>query len=177
MTTTTAGHDELLALYDRAMPEVYGYLVRRCDSPATAEDLTADTFMAAVRALQADAGKRIEIGWLIVTARHKLIDHWRRGGRQRDALAALWDDVPVVDDPFDTPIDVEVARLTLAALAPIHRSVLTLRYCDGLPVGEVAEAIGRTIHATEALLTRAKAAFRTHHRTEFDDDAPAREAQ
>ena len=50
MTTTTAGHEDLLALYDRAMPEVYGYLVRRCDSPATAEDLTADTFVAAVRA-------------------------------------------------------------------------------------------------------------------------------
>ena len=83
---------DLLALYDRALPEVYGYLVRRCDSAATAEDLTADTFMAAVRAVQADAGKQIEIGWLIGTARHKLIDHWRRSGRQRDALAELWDD-------------------------------------------------------------------------------------
>jgi RNA polymerase sigma-70 factor, ECF subfamily len=171
------GHEDLLALYDRALPEVYGYLVRRCDSPATAEDLTADTFMAAVRAVQADAGKRIEVGWLIGTARHKLIDHWRRSGRQRDALAELWDDQVVTVDPFDLPLEVEAAHATLAALAPIHRSVLTLRYCDGLAVGEVAEAIGRTTHATEALLTRAKAAFRTHHQHSPDDDAPNREAR
>ena len=32
----------LLALYDRALPEVYGYLVRRCDGTAVAEDLTAE---------------------------------------------------------------------------------------------------------------------------------------
>ena len=154
---------DLLALYDRALPEVYGYLVRRCDSAATAEDLTADTFMAAVRAVRADAAKEIEVGWLIGTARHKLVDHWRRGGRQRDALAELWDDQPVSVDPFDVPLDVEAAHVTLAALTPIHRSVLMLRYCDDLPVGQVADAIGRTVHATEALLTRAKAAFRTHY--------------
>ena len=164
---------DLLALYDRALPEVYGYLARRCDSVATAEDLTADTFMAAVRALQTDAGKQIEVGWLIGTARHKLIDHWRRSGRQRDALAELWDDHVVVVDPFDTALEADAAHAALAALAPIHRSVLTLRYCDDLPVGEVADVIGRTVYATEALLTRAKAAFRTT----YSLDAPSREAR
>ena len=37
-----------------------------------------------------------------------------------------------------------------------HRAALTLRYLDGLTVGEVARALDRTVHATEALLTRAK---------------------
>ena len=164
---------DLLALYDRALPAVYGYLVRRCDSAATAEDLTAETFMAAVRALQTDADKQIEVGWLIGTARHKLIDHWRRSGRQRDALAELWDEHDVVVDPFDSPLAVDAAHAALAALAPVHRSVLMLRYCDDLPVGEVAAVIGRTVHATEALLTRAKAAFRTHYTL----DAPSGEAR
>ena len=34
----------LLALYDSALPEVYGYLVRRCDGTSVAEDLTSETF-------------------------------------------------------------------------------------------------------------------------------------
>lgn len=42
----------------------------------------------------------------------------------------------------------------------MHRAALTLRYLDGLPVPEVARALGRTVHATEAVLTRARAAFR-----------------
>lgn len=161
--TSTTGDEEFLTLYDRALPQVYGYLSRRCDSPATAEDLTADTFLAAVTARTSDPDRAIDVGWLIVTARHKLIDHWRRDGRHRDALAELWDDLPVTVDPHGTTLDIDAAHATLALLAPIHRTVLTLRYCDGLPVGHVADAVGRTVHATEALLTRAKAAFRTHH--------------
>ena len=45
----------------------------------------------------------------------------------------------------------------------IHRSALTLRYADGLPVPDVAEHLGRTVHATEALLVRARRAFRSRY--------------
>jgi RNA polymerase sigma-70 factor (ECF subfamily) len=38
--------------------------------------------------------------------------------------------------------------------------VLTLRYLDDLSVPEVASELGRTVHATEALLSRARRAFR-----------------
>ena len=58
------------------------------------------------------------------------------------------------------------AHRTLAELAPQHRSALTLRYLDGLPVREVASCLGRTEGATEALLVRAKAAFRNQYQAE-----------
>jgi RNA polymerase sigma-70 factor (ECF subfamily) len=48
----------------------------------------------------------------------------------------------------------------LDALGAHHRAALTLRYLDGLPVAQVAEHLGRTVHATEALLVRARSAFR-----------------
>jgi RNA polymerase sigma-70 factor (ECF subfamily) len=63
-------------------------------------------------------------------------------------------------DPWDERLDVLAARDVLAALGPHHRAALTLRYLDGLPVADVADCLDRTIHATEALLTRAKSAFR-----------------
>ena len=159
-----------LELYDDALPHVYGYLARRCANAATAEDLTAETFMAAVAALHnTDTNSNrldlnpahINIAWLIGTARHKLIDHWRRTERRKEELAELWDDM-AVDDPNDAAIEVASAQAVLAELAPGHRAVLTLRYLDDLPVGDVATTIGRTVHATEALLTRAKAAYRNH---------------
>ena len=152
-----------LDLYDDALPHVYGYLARRCANAATAEDLTAETFMAAVAALHNSRanGNRLDLNtaWLIGTARHKLIDHWRRTERRKEELAELWDDI-AVPDPNDDAIETLTAQGVLAQLAPTHRAVLTLRYLDDLPVGDVATTIGRTIHATEALLTRAKAAFR-----------------
>ena len=54
------------------------------------------------------------------------------------------------------------------ALAPQHRLALTLRYLDDLPVADVAAALDRTLHATEALLVRARSAFRTHYETTTD---------
>ena len=46
----------LLALYDHALPQVYGYLLARCGQRAVAEDLTAETFLAAVDAVRAGPG-------------------------------------------------------------------------------------------------------------------------
>jgi len=154
-----------LELYDDALPHVYGYLVRRCSNAATAEDLTAETFLAAVSALHNNRpdGDRLDMNvpWLIGTARHKLIDHWRRTERRKEELADLWDDL-AVDDPTNEAIEAATAHAVLARLAPTHRAVLMLRYIDDLAVGDVATTLGRTVHATEALLTRAKAAFRNH---------------
>ena len=41
----------LLELYDDALPHVYGYLLARCGDTGLAEDLTAESFLAAVHAL------------------------------------------------------------------------------------------------------------------------------
>jgi integrase-like protein/sigma-70-like protein len=47
-----------------------------------------------------------------------------------------------------------------AAFAAQQRAALTLRYLDDLPVAEVAAHLGRTLHATETLLARARTALR-----------------
>ncbi len=75
----------LLALYDDALPQVYGYLLPRCGGTAVAEDLTAETFLAAVDAVQRRTVHTITVAWLVGIARHKLVDHWRRVGRESAA--------------------------------------------------------------------------------------------
>ena len=152
----------LLALYDSALPEVYGYLLHRCGRTALAEDLTAETFLAAVDAVRRASPPPISVGWLIGVARHKLVDHWRRLAREERSLSAVADDPTRVsqDDPWDAKLDALRAHDTLEGLAPQHRAALTLRYLDDLPVPEVARVMDRTVHATEALLVRAKSAFR-----------------
>jgi len=113
-----------LELYDDALPHVYGYLARRCPNAATAEDLTAETFMAAVAALQKGRahGDRpdLNVAWLIGTARHKLIDHWRRTERRKEELADLWDDL-AVDDPNEEAIDAASANAVLGPYQPVEQ--------------------------------------------------------
>ncbi len=164
-TGPPASGDALLALYDRALPHVYGYLVVRCGRVALAEDLTAETMLAAVAAVRRDARVPLSIPWLVGVARHKLVDHWRRQGREERGLravesAALSDGADGDDELWDVRLDALRARDTLALLSPLHRAVLTLRYLDDLPVPDVAELVDRSVHATEGLLVRARRAFR-----------------
>jgi len=144
----------LLSLYDEALPQVYGYLLARCGQRVLAEDLTAETFLAAV-----DADGAVSVAWLIGTARHKLVDHWRRREREERSLRLVEGDGGV-DDPWDVQLDALRAQQVLDGLSVQHRAVLTLRYLDDLAVPRVAALLGRTVHATEALLVRARSAFR-----------------
>jgi RNA polymerase sigma-70 factor, ECF subfamily len=131
-----------------------------------AEDLTAECFLAAVTAARRPAAPPLSVAWLIGVARHKLVDHWRGREREERSLALVTGEL--VDDPWDTELDALRARDVLRRLGAHHRAALTLRYLDGLPVAEVAAHLGRTLHATEALLVRARAAFRRSYDGEED---------
>jgi RNA polymerase sigma-70 factor, ECF subfamily len=154
----------LLELYDAALPQVYGYLLSRCGQRALAEDLTAETFLAALDSCRSRPPPRLTAAWLVGVARHKLVDHWRRAEREERGLRLLERQPPEPDDPIQARLDALLAREVLGSLGPHHRAALTLRYLDGLPVPEVADHLGRTVHATEALLVRARSAFRQAYR-------------
>ncbi|WP_243790161.1 RNA polymerase sigma factor [Saccharopolyspora gloriosae] len=158
----------LLGLYDEALPQVYGYLLGRTGDHAVSEDLAADTFLAAVKAARERPEQAPTVAWLVGIARHKLADHWRAVGRERLGLERLGQEESRVEDPWDVRLDVLWAREVLGRLGSHHRAALTLRYLDGLPVPEVAEHLGRTVHATEALLVRARAAFRRDYERTSD---------
>ena len=161
---------DLLAVYDRALPVVYGYLLSRCGQVAVAEDLTAETFLAAAQATVREPAPPVSVAWIVGVARHKLVDHWRRQAREERSLRAVSDAVGPEEDPWNVRIDALRARGTLERLAPHHRAALTLRYLDDLPVPTVAELLGRSVHATETLLVRARLAFRRAYSQEGCDD-------
>lgn len=155
----------LLRCYDEALPAVYGYFVRRCGDRGTAEDLTSETFLAAMDAARRPSPPPISVAWLIGVARHKLADHYRR---RHDRFTVPVAELPEPVDPadnWDAELDRIVAEAVLARLPEQHRTVLVLRYLDDCSVPECAELIGRTVHATEALLVRARRAFRAQYPT------------
>jgi RNA polymerase sigma-70 factor (ECF subfamily) len=160
----------LVAIYARALPQVYGYLLPRCGSTTAAEDITAETFLAAVDALERGRAAAPTVAWLIGVARHKLVDHWRRAGREQRNLAVTATASSEVDDPWPAVIDTDVVHAALARLSAPQRTALVLRYLDGLSVAEVADCVGRSLHATETLLVRARSALRRLYLQEESDD-------
>jgi RNA polymerase sigma-70 factor (ECF subfamily) len=161
-TTVPVGNPcGFVALYERTVTDVYSYLASRVGDWAVAEDLTQDVFVAGARHV-AD-GEVVDLAWLIGVARHKLVDHWRAQARhdRNLALARSSEQARVGED--SASIDPGLAAVVLAGLNPTYRAALVLRHVDGLGVVAVADHLGRSVEATEQVLSRARAAFRNKY--------------
>lgn len=145
--------------YDEALPRLYSYFFHRCGGErAVAEELTQETFVAAVAELRKHRPVAEPMHWIFGIARHKLVDHYRKIERyeRRDERSEAMDPESV----WDTAEERELTARALAALPISQRAALVLRYLDDLPVAEVARALGRSLHATESLIARGKEGFR-----------------
>ena len=150
------------AFYSDALPKVFGYFMARCANDlSVAEDLTQETFMAAVKELRNLKKVEAPMPWIVGIARHKLVDFYRGRERHERRLSAALD--ALGDGSVSWSDDDESRDRAVAALGDVpvaQRTALVLRFLDGLPVADVANAIGKTVHATESLLMRGKASFR-----------------
>jgi RNA polymerase sigma-70 factor (ECF subfamily) len=141
--------------YDDALPRIYGYFLHRCGGGSpVAEDLTQETFIAALAELRKGRHVDAPIAWLYGIARHKLLDHYRREAR-RGTVDAL--EEPAVNRLGE---DRERVLGALRAVPPMQRAALVLRHMEGLSVPELAQVLGRSVEAAESLLSRGRVGFK-----------------
>jgi RNA polymerase sigma-70 factor, ECF subfamily len=159
---------DLLAVVDSELGNVFSFILRRCGDRELAEDLTSDVMVRAVRETKR-AGSVVTPAWLTTVARNRLVDHWRSKAREDRRLGLAWSN-PDPDEWADdgAPLEPEVVNQAMRRLPPDHQAVLSLRYLDDLTVPDVAAALGRSLHATESLLARARRAFRTSYMEQSD---------
>jgi RNA polymerase sigma-70 factor (ECF subfamily) len=158
--------DVCAQFYDQAFDEVYRYVCRAVlGNRALAEDLTQETFTAVVASVRAGHAELQSIPWVIGIARHKLIDHYRRCESEQRRMSLVWVGGFADEqlDDLDGAAPSRVAEL-LRELSSAHRLVLALRYVDDLSVEDIATAMGRSVHATESLLVRARRALASSQR-------------
>lgn len=156
-----SGADEqFLVLYERSLDDVYRYASRLTGGDRAATDeLVQDTYLAALQHLRRGTQPELTTGYLIVICRNRFLDTLRSGSRRhRREERALHLAEPVRRVEPDPPDPATTAAL--AGLPADQRAALVLRYVDDLPVPDVAHLLGRSVHATESLLSRARTAMR-----------------
>jgi RNA polymerase sigma-70 factor (ECF subfamily) len=159
--------------YTGALPRIYGYVLARCGHDTElAEELTQQAFTEAVRGRRALQSATDPTAWMFGIARHRLADHFRRVGRERRGMRDLTVREIVLDDPareWHRLDQLQAIRSAMDALSPIYRTVLLLKFVDGLTIREVARVVARTESATESLLGRARVAFERAYRERNDE--------
>ncbi|HWY94012.1 MAG TPA: RNA polymerase sigma factor [Steroidobacteraceae bacterium] len=149
--TAADTHRAILAVWRIEQPRLITSLARMLRDVPLAEDLTQEALLAALERWPATGVPEKPGAWLMATAKHRALDHLRRGRmleRKHEMIA--WDmeeeeqAMPDLETTLDDDIGDELLRLIFTACHPrlSHeaRAALALRMICGLTTEEIARA-------------------------------------
>jgi len=145
--------DAFETLFRRHQNEVYGWIVRIVRDPATAEDLTVETFWRIYRAHARFDPSRAFQPWARRVATNAALDHLKATRSE----AALPDSLSAPLSP-DSGISDELRAQTARAFRRLPaklRVVATLALIEELPYKEISEAMGISTGAVKLRVYRA----------------------
>jgi RNA polymerase sigma-70 factor (ECF subfamily) len=171
--------DALAEFVNLRRPQLLAYIERQLSAAlrrkVEPEDLLQEAASDAVRSLASmDLSNRDPFGWLCQIAERRIIDAHRRffGAQKRAATREVPISGATDDSRSPNLINLLVASMTtasqafsrdqrqerlleaLAQLPDEQREALRMRYVEGLPSKQIAEALGKTDGAVRVMLTR-----------------------
>jgi RNA polymerase sigma-70 factor (ECF subfamily) len=179
-------HGAIDAVWRIESPKLIAALTRVVRDIDLAEDLAHDALVAALQQWPGSGIPRNPGAWLMAAAKHRAIDHFRRG-RMLDrkhqeigygAQAAQDASTPDFDAALDDPVGDDLLRLIFTACHPVlatdARLALTLRLLGGLTTEEIARAflapeptIAQRIVRAKKTLSKAQVPFEVPRGTEM----------
>ena len=163
------------AFFNEYYPKLYRFVKRRMPhDPAGAEDVAQTTLCRGLESLRTWRGEAALMTWLCTLCRRELGARWRESRPYARAPLLAEDDPEVraalesllageTTDPLLAAGRAQVRESICAALdylpAP-YADILEWKYVRDMSVAEIAGRLGRSVKATESLLTRARDAFR-----------------
>jgi len=155
--------DSFGRLYDLFYDRVYRHLYYRVGNAAEAEDLAAQVFVKALRAIgRYRAMGRPFFVWLLSIAHNLLVDHYR----SRRESSSIDDIIIPADDSADPVALAERSfasaslRQAIMKLKKDQQAVVLMRYIDGLEYAEIASSLHKSEGAVRVILHRSLIALR-----------------
>jgi RNA polymerase sigma-70 factor (ECF subfamily) len=160
---------ELVRRYERP---IFSLLYRMVRDRELAEDLSQDTFVKALNAIESYKPEYKFSSWLFKIANNAAIDHLRR--RELDTLslegsphAVTPDAVEAtalqIGDRGETPLDIVEAKelggeieRAIAQLRPEYRACILLRHVDGRAYEEIGEMLDLPLGTVKTYIHRAR---------------------
>jgi RNA polymerase sigma factor (sigma-70 family) len=149
--TDTDVHRAIDAVWRIESPRIIAGLTRMVRDVGMAEELAQDALLAALEQWPESGVPRNPGAWLMAAAKHRAIDHFRRGKlleRKHEELGyelgAGQGTTPDLEAAIDDDIGDDLLRLVFTACHPVlpteARVALTLRLLGGLTTDEIARA-------------------------------------
>ncbi len=175
MIRQARGHDEeaLVALYQRAFPVVYRYVLARLGRSDLVEDVVSEVFLVMMEAIgnlrtEQEAGF---YAWLLQIAQGKIsrtLRHLTRSERRHIPLPGIYaadrypSMEPMATDLASNPValhewreTLEEVGLALGSLNAEQQVIVVGRFLAGLKIEDLAQALGKQPGAVRVLQFRA----------------------
>lgn len=136
--------EEFAAMHATYAEPIYRFLYWRTNDHALAEDITSNVFEKAWRSRDSFRGGSAK-AWLFRIARNLLIDHWRlKKDEPLENEDLVVSTATSVEETMDNTFRKEALERALGKLPPEMRTVLKLRFIDGLSAKQVATKLAMT---------------------------------
>jgi RNA polymerase sigma-70 factor (ECF subfamily) len=161
--------DAFRVLVERHSTAVFRLAYRMTGNETDAEDMVQETFLRAWREIRRFDGRASFGTWLHRICANRTVDFLRARNRWQPALTPGADNPDTEHDPFrglasDEPSPERAAQSSeagamlepaIAALSEIERTAFVLRHYEGLPIDEIASALGVQAGAARHSIFRA----------------------
>ncbi len=160
-----AGDAEAFGLiYNQYVDTIFRFIYFRIGNRQLAEDLTADTFLRALRRIDSFTWQGRDLrAWLVTIARNLVADHFKSGRYRLEVSAGDLLDADRIERaaegrPEDSVVD-HIGNVALLSavkqLSNEQQECIILRFLHDFSVSETARAMGKSPGAIKALQYRA----------------------
>jgi RNA polymerase sigma-70 factor (ECF subfamily) len=143
-------------LYRRYVTRVYRYHIVNTGNPKDAEDLTSQTFIAALEGIRSFRGSSSFAAWIMGIASKKRLMFYR--GRKPEMPLEVALHYPSPSLPTDRAalqrLQLEAVARALRQIAPERAEAISLAYFGGLSNSEVSRVLHKSEAAVKMLISR-----------------------
>ena len=148
-------------LYHIYVERIYRYVFYQVKDKMLAEDITADVFVKALKAINSCRGKESTFSaWLYRIAHNSIIDNFRRAKRTMTIEIETARNLSSPKQEAEINLDRQELLEVIADLPPNQRQVIILKFIEGMDNGEIGRIMGKSQVAIRILQMRALAALR-----------------
>lgn len=147
--------EQFLAYYNQYKHKIYNYFLYRVNfNRETAEDLTSDVFLKALKKIDTYDENQSFQAWILTIAHNHLVDHYKSQKKQV-ALEEVFDLSGSGKKDMENQVVVHELLEQVQKLPDYYREVVVLKHINGLNTREIADILKKEEGAVRTALHRA----------------------
>lgn len=146
------------ALYKKYAPDVFRFAMYLSGNRGEAEDITSETFVRAWAAPEPIVMATVK-GYLLTIARNLFLQEVRKRSRAVPLDEGIRDPYPGPEAETEKKAEYRAVMAGLQQLPEIDRAALLMNAFEGMPYGEIAQALGISLSAVKMKIHRSRLAL------------------